>query len=60
MMPHTMLTGKTREHLIPFGKAHTACNRPAITAFTGLQQAATRDDFHWSTELDIYDPSRPP
>lgn len=42
MMTHAMLTGKTREHLVPLGEAHSL-QPAALTAFTGLQQAAARD-----------------
>ncbi|MBG6241123.1 MAG: D-alanyl-D-alanine carboxypeptidase family protein [Candidatus Symbiopectobacterium sp. Dall1.0] len=44
MMTHAMLTGKTREHLVPLGEAHSL-QPAALTAFTGLQQAAAGDGF---------------
>ncbi|QZN96960.1 M15 family metallopeptidase [Symbiopectobacterium purcellii] len=44
MMTHAMLTGKTREHLVPLGETHSL-QPAALAAFTGLQQAAARDGF---------------
>lgn len=44
MMTHAMLTGKTREHLVPLGEAHSL-QPAALAAFTGLQQSAARDGF---------------